>query len=97
MDVDDALGILRYIYRSDEAEVASSDDEIHLLSLHESNRFGTITELLVREVMTRDIELLGTLNNASLRAIGNDQSHLCFACLAKITNDLLGIGAIARG
>ena len=43
MDVDDALRILLYIYRSDQTEVAGQDNEIDRLLTHQGERSRPFT------------------------------------------------------
>ena len=91
VDVDDALGILHYIYRSDEAEIARQDDELDAVLLHQSYRACAFTELCVRKIMTRYTQPFSSLDDPGLRLVRDDHSHLRLACSAEMMDDSFGV------
>lgn len=91
VDVDDALGILHYIYRSDEAEIARQDDELDAVLLHQSYRARAFTKLCVCKIMTRYTQSFSPLDDPCLRLVCDDHSHLRLACSAEMMDDSFGV------
>ena len=91
VDVDDALGVLHYIYRSDEAEVARQDDELDVVLLHQSYRARAFTKLCVCKIMTRYTQSFSPLDDPCLRLVRDDHSHLRLACSAEMMDDSFGV------
>ena len=91
MDVDDALGVLHYIYRSDEAEIACQDDELDAVLLHQSYRARAFTKLCVCKIMTRYTQSFSPLDDPCLRLVCDDHSHLRLACSAEMMDDSFGV------
>ena len=91
VDVDDALGVLHYIYRSDEAEIARQDDELDTVLLHQSYRARAFTKLCVCKIMTRYTQSFSPLDDPCLRLVCDDHSHLRLACSAEMMDDSFGV------